>query len=71
LESRTLSAFAFVLVHNHPSGDSNPSEADIRLTRRLSDGARILQINMLDQVIVGQPLGGRPEYFSFKEAGVL
>jgi DNA repair protein RadC len=66
-----LSAFAFVLVHNHPSGDSNPSEADIRLTRRLGEGARILQINLLDHVIIGQPLDGRPGYFSFKEAGII
>jgi hypothetical protein len=43
----------------------------MRLTRRLAEGARILQINMLDHVIVGQPFGGRPGYFSFKEAGVM
>jgi DNA repair protein RadC len=45
------SAYAFVLVHNHPSSDSAPSEADIRLTRRLAEGARILQINMADHVM--------------------
>jgi len=67
----TLSAYAFVVVHNHPSGDASPSDADFRLTRRLNEGARILQINMVDHVIVGQPVGGRPGYFSFKEAGVL
>jgi DNA repair protein RadC len=66
-----LSAYAFVLVHNHPSGNPTPSEADIRLTRRLTEGARILQINMLDHVIVGRPFDGQPGYFSFKEAGVL
>jgi DNA repair protein RadC len=65
------SAFAFVLVHNHPSGNPAPSEADIRLTRRLIEGARILQINMLDHVIVGQSFEGRPGYFSFKEAGLI
>ena len=65
------SAYAFVLVHNHPSGDPAPSEADIRLTRRLAEGARVLQINMLDHVVVGQSFGGRPGYFSFKEAGML
>jgi DNA repair protein RadC len=53
------------------TGDSSPSEADIRLTRRLGEGARILQINLLDHVIVGQPLDGRPGYFSFKEAGMI
>ena len=65
------SAFAFVLVHNHPSGNPAPSEADIRLTRRLAEGARILQINMLDHVIVGQSFEGRRGYFSFKEAGLI
>jgi DNA repair protein RadC len=65
------SAYAFVLVHNHPSGESTPSDADIRLTRRLAEGARILQINMLDRVIVGQSFDGRPGYFSFKEAGMI
>ena len=65
------SAYAFVLVHNHPSGNPAPSEADIRLTRRLTEGARILQINMLDHVIVGQSFEGRPGYFSFKEAGLI
>jgi DNA repair protein RadC len=65
------SAYAFVLVHNHPSGEPAPSEADIRLTRRLTEGARILQINMLDHVIVGQSFEGRPGYFSFKEAGLI
>jgi DNA repair protein RadC len=65
------SAYAFVLAHNHPSGDPAPSEADIRLTRRLGEGARILQINMVDHVIVGQSFDDRPGYFSFKEAGMI
>jgi len=65
------SAFAFVLVHNHPSGDPAPSESDIRLTRRISDSALILQIRFLDHVIVGQPAADRPPYFSFKESGLL
>ena len=65
------SAYAFFVVHNHPSGDPSPSEADIRLTRRLSEGSRLLQIQMLDHVIVGTPAAGQPGYFSFKEAGVI
>ena len=65
------SAYAFVFVHNHPSGEPTPSEADIRLTRRLAEGARILQINMLDHVIVGQSFENRSGYFSFKEAGLI
>jgi DNA repair protein RadC len=65
------SAYAFILTHNHPSGGASPSEADLRLTRRISEGARILQIQLLDQVIIGQPMNDRQGYFSFKEAGRL
>ncbi len=67
----THSAHSFVLVHNHPSGDPTPSEADRRLTRRLADAAALLQVNMLDHVIIGSPDGFRLPYFSFKEAGFL
>jgi DNA repair protein RadC len=65
------SAYALVVVHNHPSGDVSPSEADTRLTRRIAEAARILQIQLLDHVIVGQPLADQQGYFSFKEAGVI
>jgi len=59
------SAYAFVLVHNHPSGDAKPSEADLRVTKRVAAAAQILQINFLDHVIVGRG------FFSFQEAGLL
>ena len=49
----THSAYSFILVHNHPSGDPSPSEADLRLTRRINEASRILQINLLDHVIIG------------------
>ncbi|MGA8481747.1 MAG: DNA repair protein RadC [Chthoniobacterales bacterium] len=65
------SAYALVVVHNHPSGDASPSEADTRLTRRIAEAGRILQIQMLDHVIVGTPAAGRSGYFSFKEAGLI
>jgi DNA repair protein RadC len=67
----TAVAYAFVLVHNHPSGDPAPSEADRRLTTRLADGARLLQIQMLDHVILGSADNGRSPWFSFKQAGLL
>jgi len=59
-------AYAILVVHNHPSEDPSPSEADHRFTRRLSEAGGILQINLFDHIIVGN---GR--YFSFKEAGVV
>jgi DNA repair protein RadC len=62
------SAYAFLLVHNHPSGDPLPSDADHRLTRRIADAARLLQIPLLDHVILGS---GSPAWFSFRAAGLL
>jgi DNA repair protein RadC len=64
-------AYAFVLVHNHPSGDPTPSEADRRLTRRLVEAAQLLQVRLLDHVIMGAPADGRLPYFSFAEAGMM
>jgi len=65
------SAYAMILVHNHPSGDPSPSQADHNLTRRLREAAELLQIRLLDHIILGTPADGRPAYFSFKESGVL
>ena len=65
------SAYAVIVVHNHPSGDPSPSQSDHSLTRRLAEAAELLQIKLLDHVIIGAPAEGRQPYFSFKEAGVL
>ena len=67
----THSAYAFVLAHNHPSGDPAPSDADLRLTRKVAEAAGLLQIQMLDHLICGAAGNGKPGYFSFKEAGLL
>jgi DNA repair protein RadC len=63
--------YAMTLLHNHPSGDPTPSEADRALTRRIRECADLLQIHLLDHVIVGQPRDNMPGYFSFKEHGLL
>jgi DNA repair protein RadC len=65
------SAYAVIVVHNHPSGDPSPSQTDHSLTRRLAEAAELLQIKLLDHIIIGAPADGSPGYFSFKEAGVL
>jgi len=67
----THSAYSFVMVHNHPSGDATPSEADIRLTRRINEASRILDLKFTDHVIIGTPAPSRAPYFSFKEGGVI
>ena len=67
------SASALIVAHNHPSGDPAPSQADIRVTRTLREAAKILQIELVDHVVVGDvksdPLGRG--FFSFREAGHL
>jgi DNA repair protein RadC len=65
-------AYAFILVHNHPSGDPMPSDADRRLTRRLKDAADLFNIVFVDHLIIGTPSESRSQpYFSFKECGML
>jgi DNA repair protein RadC len=60
------SAAAIVLMHNHPSGESSPSEADIRVTRDLVRAGELLKIEVLDHVIVG-----RGEFKSLRELGFV
>jgi DNA repair protein RadC len=64
-------AYSFILVHDHPSGDPSPSEADLRLTQRILEASRILLLRLVDHVIIGTPAPGRSSYFSFKEGGVI
>jgi len=59
-------ASAIVCVHNHPSGVSDPSTADLKITRQLRESATVLDIDLLDHIIVGDP-----GYYSFSEAGTL
>ena len=60
------SAASIILAHNHPSGDPTPSREDIEITERLTDGGKLLGIDMLDHIVVGN---GRFE--SLREAGYL
>jgi len=46
------SASGLIMAHNHPSGNLKPSEADIHITRKIRDGAKLLEIQLLDHVIV-------------------
>jgi DNA repair protein RadC len=63
-------AAAVVLVHNHPSGDPTPSEADIKVTRDLIRAGNLLKIDLLDHVIIGRATPERPkDYASLRELG--
>lgn len=59
------SANSIILLHNHPSGEPDPSSNDIALTNRLDECGKILGIKILDHIIIGDT------YFSFKEEGLL
>lgn len=63
-------ASAIVLLHNHPSGDPTPSEADIKVTRDLIRAGQLLKIEVLDHVILGQKTRERQkDYASLRELG--
>jgi DNA repair protein RadC len=60
------SAASVILVHNHPSGETDPSDDDLALTRRLAQVGELLGIGVTDHVIVG-----RKGFTSFRQAGFL
>lgn len=59
-------ASSIILVHNHPSGNLKPSEADLRLTKKLKEAGALLDIPVLDHLIFAD--GG---YYSFADEGIL
>ena len=56
------SAYSIILVHNHPSGDPQPSEQDIDVTQRFKEAGELLRIEVLDHVIIADE-----KYLSIKE----
>lgn len=64
-----MAAHSIVIAHNHPSGDPTPSESDIRVTRELINAGKILRIEILDHLILGQGDENRKEYCSLRELG--
>ena len=62
------SCAACILVHNHPSSDSLPSDEDILLTKKLVECGKLIGIEVLDHIIVGAEGGG---YVSLKEQGKI
>lgn len=60
-----LNAASVIVAHNHPSGDPSPSAEDIKVTRQLVSAARLLEIDLLDHLVIGQN-----RYTSLKERGL-
>ncbi|OFX10687.1 MAG: hypothetical protein A2516_02995, partial [Alphaproteobacteria bacterium RIFOXYD12_FULL_60_8] len=61
-----LGAAALIIVHNHPSGDPTPSDADIEITRQIKEAGKAVSLTLHDHVIVG-----RDGYVSFKTKGLI
>lgn len=61
-----LLASGIVAVHNHPSGNLKPSQADITLTKKLKEACNLLEITLLDHLIIGEK-----QYYSFSDEGML
>lgn len=59
-------AAAVILAHNHPSGVTEPSQADIRITQRLKEALALIDVRVLDHLIIGEGQG-----LSFAERGLL
>lgn len=63
-----VGAAALIVIHNHPSGDPTPSREDLRLTRQLADGARLLDLRLHDHLIIGN---GTEQWVSLAQRGAL
>jgi DNA repair protein RadC len=58
-------AVSIILMHNHPSGDSTPSQQDIEITKRLVEAGKIVGVDVLDHIVVGD------NYVSLKGKGYV
>ena len=66
-------ATAIILAHNHPSGDPTPSSADLRVTKKIFEASKTVDLEMHDHVILGEP-EHCPQgfgYYSFSDAGLI
>ncbi len=59
-------ASAIILCHNHPSGTMQASDADLKITNKIRDAAKLMDISVLDHIIIGQN-----RYLSFADEGIL
>lgn len=66
IEALNKQAVAIILIHNHPSGDTTPSRNDILLTKRVQEAGRLIGIELLDHIIIGNNC-----YMSFAEEQLL
>lgn len=66
-EALLANASAFIMVHNHPSGDPTPSKADEKLTSAIAQAGEVMGIRLMDHIIIGAPRGDQAAYYSFRQ----
>lgn len=66
IEAFKYNAVSIIILHNHPSGDSTPSNNDLVVTKRIKESGEILGIHLIDHIIIGDN-----QYTSLKEKGIL
>lgn len=64
-------AYGFFIVHNHPSGNPEPSPSDNQLTAKLKEAAELMEIKFLDHLIIGQNQNDKSNYYSYQNQGKL
>jgi len=62
----TKGVYGIIIAHNHPSGDSQPSEEDLEITKRLVKAGKILGVKVIDHIIISGT-----EIYSFKESELI
>ena len=65
-EALAHSAASVILAHNHPSGDPEPSEDDLKITKKLVESGKILGIEVIDHIIIA-----KNNFYSFREKGII
>jgi DNA repair protein RadC len=67
-EATTKSASAIIMVHNHPSGEPEPSNEDIAITKRVVDACNLMDIKVLDHIVIGK---NKADYVSLMDRGLI
>lgn len=67
-EATLKTASSIILVHNHPSGDTEPSSEDIKITNRIVQACNLVGIKVLDHIIIGK---NKEDYYSFARSGLI
>lgn len=57
---------SFIMIHNHPSGNPTPGKEDLHTTKRIKEGAALVELNFTDHIVIGDNC-----YYSFREQGLI